>query len=121
MCGVRLALLIESTMESVYVMGGTHGNECSGVVAARRIQREAKQLSSKHSTNVQVLLSNTDAIEAVTRYVGMRAGPAIETPWGIVNVVADTDLNRCFTLEGLAKPPSNREERRAREVRSTRD
>ncbi|XP_078390087.1 aspartoacylase-like isoform X1 [Cetorhinus maximus] len=68
-------------MSRVAVLGGTHGNEMSGVFLARHWLKNPSEL--KRSTiSVMPLLVNEAAVERCVRYM-------------------DQDLNRCFTPEFL--------------------
>uniref|UniRef100_A0A7S1RVB5 Aspartoacylase n=1 Tax=Alexandrium catenella TaxID=2925 RepID=A0A7S1RVB5_ALECA len=88
-----------AAVKRVAIVGGTHGNETNGVQLAKHFMRNLGQVQ-RPSFATEVLLANTFAIEANTRYV-------------------DEDLNRCYLLADLtddAKAETNRERKRAREI-----
>lgn len=85
----------------VAVVGGTHGNEKSGVWTVRAM-REQPDRFRRPGLRVESLLANPDAETRNLRYL-------------------DRDLNRCFgpELEIPGDLPDARERRRAREIRDT--
>ncbi|MBF2083401.1 aspartoacylase [Thermoleptolyngbya sp. C42_A2020_037] len=81
----------------VLLVGGTHGNELTGIYLIRRFQY-APQLISRPSFETMTLLSNLEAIAAGVRYV-------------------DQDMNRCCDRAHLELPdPVDYEIRRAQEI-----
>ncbi|QKD82049.1 aspartoacylase [Thermoleptolyngbya sichuanensis A183] len=81
----------------VLLVGGTHGNELTGIYLIRRFQH-APQLISRPSFETITLLSNLEAIAAGVRYV-------------------DQDMNRCCDRAHLELPePVDYEVRRAQEI-----
>ncbi|CAE8630471.1 unnamed protein product, partial [Polarella glacialis] len=83
----------------VAIVGGTHGNETNGVHLAKHFLRNPS-LVSRPSFETEVMLSNTAAIAANTRYV-------------------EEDLNRCYLVADLTsdeKSSSSLERKRACEV-----
>ncbi len=82
----------------VALVGGTHGNELTGVRLVEQIQR-SKDVP-KHSFELKTLLANNLAIKADRRYL-------------------EKDLNRCFTQEQLNSPQDESlENKRAKEIRA---
>ncbi|CAK9103302.1 Probable aspartoacylase [Durusdinium trenchii] len=95
----RRRTLPSSSVKTVAIVGGTHGNETNGVHLAKHFMRNPA-LVKRPSFETEVLLSNVAAIQQNTRYV-------------------EEDLNRCYLLEDLqndAKSTSTLERKRAREV-----
>ena len=81
----------------VVVVGGTHGNEWTGVYLAEALQAHPEQWRYP-GLNLEAVLANPRAIQAVRRYI-------------------DTDLNRCFLPADLANPALQTwEQRRAKEL-----
>ncbi|BAU43262.1 aspartoacylase [Leptolyngbya sp. O-77] len=81
----------------VLLVGGTHGNELTGIYLIRRFQY-APQLISRPSFETMTLLSNLEAIAAGVRYI-------------------DQDMNRCCDRAHLELPdPVDYEIRRAQEI-----
>jgi succinylglutamate desuccinylase len=68
-------------IQRVAIVGGTHGNELTGVYLAKKLLANP-QLASRSSFATEVLLANPEAIQLNRRYV-------------------DRDLNRCFDNEDL--------------------
>ncbi len=66
----------------VAVVGGTHGNELTGVYLVKKFQ-QFPDLLKRSSIEVVTLLANPQAVESNQRYI-------------------DRDLNRCFAKEDLA-------------------
>jgi aspartoacylase len=84
-------------INSVAIVGGTHGNELTGVFLAQKFQRNL-ELVSRPSFNTQVLLGNPLAIEQCRRYI-------------------DKDLNRCFKPNDLENAAlTSYEEQRAKQI-----
>eukprot|EP00935_MAST-01C_sp_MAST-1C-sp1_P000238 g238.t1 len=83
-------------VRTVAVVGGTHGNEANGVTLAKYLLATPAE-GRRSSFKTQVVLANARAIEANVRYTA-------------------TDLNRCFALNDLRRPPTNYEEARAQEL-----
>ena len=84
-------------IKNVAVVGGTHGNEFSGIYLLRKWQKSPQQL---HRTGlaVETVFANPNSFEANKRYI-------------------DCDLNRQFTLEDLANNElSNYEQSRAKAI-----
>lgn len=69
-------------IEQVAIVGGTHGNEFSGIYLLKKWQ-ESPQLISRNVFNVETLFANQKGFEENKRYI-------------------DCDLNRQFTLPELA-------------------
>lgn len=67
-----------SKINRVLITGGTHGNELIGIYLIKKFKRHPK-LIERPSFETVLLLANTQAIAAGTRYV-------------------DEDLNRCFNV-----------------------
>lgn len=81
----------------VAIVGGTHGNEATGVAVARYLARHPTA-ARRPSFETMTILANTAAIAANTRYV-------------------DEDLNRCFLSELLGDASrASGEAARAREL-----
>ena len=80
---------------AVAVVGGTHGNELTGVHLVKhwqKLQRENNFLSEHHpSLQIEMLIANESAIKANKRYL-------------------DKDLNRCFQISELANSDNNNQE-----------
>ncbi len=88
---------MDSPIRRVALVGGTHGNELTGVYLIKKFQR-SPHLIQRESFETLTLLANPKAIAAVQRYV-------------------DRDLNRCFSLEDLQNPNLNTyEDFRAKEI-----
>ena len=80
----------------VLVVGGTHGNERTGVQLIRRFQANPQELE-RGSFKAETLLANELAIARNIRYL-------------------DQDLNRCFSDLLLNNKPENYEQSRAQEI-----
>lgn len=81
----------------VVIVGGTHGNELTGVYLAQALQANPDQWRYP-GLSLEPILANPQAIQAVQRYI-------------------DTDLNRCFLPADLANPELQTwEQRRAKEL-----
>lgn len=87
-----------SQVERVAIVGGTHGNELTGVYLAKKFQ-QYPNLINKPSLETLVLLANTKAIAEGKRYI-------------------DKDLNRCFSKQNLQNSNFlNYEDTRAKEIK----
>ncbi|WP_445637025.1 aspartoacylase [Nostoc sp. DSM 114161] len=87
-----------SQIERVAIVGGTHGNELTGVYLAKKFQ-QYPNLINKPSLETLVLLGNPKAIAEGKRYI-------------------DKDLNRCFSKQNLQNSDFlNYEDRRAKEIK----
>ena len=75
---------MQKTITKVAIVGGTHGNEITGVHLVTTYQNNP-HLVYRHSFETLCLHANPKAIRQKTRYV-------------------DTDLNRCFTCKDLNDP-----------------
>lgn len=85
-------------ISKVFVVGGTHGNERSGIHLAQMFQEKASLSDRWPSLRVHGLVSNTESTKTNTRYV-------------------QEDMNRCFTMAKLSeKPPKTLEQNRAQEL-----
>jgi len=85
------------SLEQVAIVGGTHGNEMTGVLVAKHFQKNP-ELVMRPSFKTTVMLSNTAAVAANQRYV-------------------ETDMNRCFLLDDLQNEKlQTLEHKRAREI-----
>jgi len=75
---------IPQGIQSVLLVGGTHGNELTGI---HLVNQSKKQSLNEQYTSFELayLIANTEAIRANKRYI-------------------DTDLNRCFRSSDLADP-----------------
>ncbi|REL34370.1 aspartoacylase [Thalassotalea euphylliae] len=84
-------------INKVAVVGGTHGNEFSGIYLLRKWQK-SPDLLAREGLNVETLFANPKGFEENKRYL-------------------DCDLNRQFTLEDLANPAlANYEQSRAKVI-----
>jgi aspartoacylase len=82
-------------IEKVAIVGGTHGNEFTGVYLIKKFDR-LPHLIQKSSLKVSTLFANPKAFEASRRYI-------------------DRDLNRCFLKLDLENPTlSSYEDRQAK-------
>ncbi|MBD2682083.1 MULTISPECIES: aspartoacylase [Nostoc] len=87
-----------SQIERVAIVGGTHGNELTGVYLVKKFQ-QYPNLINKQSLETLVLLANTKAIAEGKRYI-------------------DKDLNRCFNKQNLQNSNFlNYEDTRAKEIK----
>ncbi len=75
---------MSNLIRRVAIVGGTHGNELTGVYLAKKFQQSPKLLH-RPSLDCQTLLANPQATLVNRRYV-------------------DRDLNRCFDSQDLANP-----------------
>ncbi len=81
----------------VAIVGGTHGNELTGVYLVKKFE-QFPELLHRPSLECITLLANPKAIAANRRYI-------------------DRDLNRCFANEDLANPElTSYEDRRAKAI-----
>jgi succinylglutamate desuccinylase len=71
-------------IKRVAIVGGTHGNELTGVILVKKFLQYA-QLVRRQSFETVCLLANPQAIDLTRRYI-------------------DRDLNRCFDRHDLANP-----------------
>jgi aspartoacylase len=86
-----------NTINSVAVVGGTHGNEFSGIYLLRKWQQDP-QLIARDSFATQTVFANPKAFEENKRYL-------------------DCDLNRQFNFEDLNNPElANYEQSRAKAI-----
>ncbi|CAG9295400.1 aspartoacylase [Celerinatantimonas diazotrophica] len=82
-------------INSVAILGGTHGNEFSGIYLLKKWHKHSEQIS-RPTLNVETLLANPKAFAANKRYL-------------------DADLNRQFRTDLLADPTlGNYEQSRAK-------
>jgi len=87
-----------SQVERVAIVGGTHGNELTGVYLAKKFQ-QYPNLINKQSLETLILLANPKAIAEGKRYI-------------------DKDLNRCFSKQNLQNSNFlNYEDTRAKEIK----
>lgn len=75
--------MVDSAINEVLVLGGTHGNEMSGVIMVQNWIKNPKNFPSSSSFSIRPILSNPEAIRLVRRY-------------------KNCDLNRQATPENLA-------------------
>lgn len=81
----------------VAIVGGTHGNELTGIYLVKKFEQFPKLLA-RHSFECMTILANPQAIATNQRYI-------------------DRDLNRCFGNEDLANLNlTGYEDRRAKEI-----
>lgn len=86
-----------SLIRRVAIVGGTHGNERTGVYLIKKFE-QSRELISRPSFETITLLANPKAIAENRRYI-------------------DRDLNRCFANEDLANSKlTGYEDRRAKEI-----
>jgi len=83
-------------ISNVTIVGGTHGNELTGVYLVKYLKNNPTLLE-KYQLDIQFLLANELAIEKNVRYV-------------------DQDLNRQFSNESLSLDLNYRESQRARDI-----
>ncbi|MDF5711475.1 MAG: aspartoacylase [Nostoc sp. S4] len=87
-----------SQIERVAIVGGTHGNELTGVHLVKKFQ-QSPNLINRQSLETLVLLGNPKAIAEGKRYI-------------------EKDLNRCFTHQDLQNPNLlSYEDTRAKEIK----
>ncbi len=81
----------------VVIVGGTHGNELTGIYLVKKFQ-QFPHLLHRPSLECTTLLANPKAIAANRRYI-------------------DRDLNRCFANEDLVNPAlTSYEDKRAKQI-----
>ena len=86
-----------NTIKSVAVVGGTHGNEFSGIYLLRKWQQNPQQIS-RDSFSTQMVFANPKAFEENKRYL-------------------DCDMNRQFSLDDLNNQDlANYEQSRAKAI-----
>ncbi len=86
-----------SPIRRVVIVGGTHGNELTGIYLVKKFQ-QYPHLLHRESLECITLLANPKAIAANRRYIAR-------------------DLNRCFANEDLANPAlKSYEDRRAKKI-----
>ena len=91
------AYLFMNQIKRVAIVGGTHGNELTGIYLVKKFER-APELIGRSTFETIALLANPKACEIGRRYL-------------------DIDLNRCFRKEDLENPHlSSYEEQRAKEI-----
>lgn len=84
-------------IKQVAVVGGTHGNEFSGIYLLKKWQR-SPELLARESLNIETVFANPKAFEENKRYI-------------------DCDLNRQFTVDSLANNElANYEQSRAKAI-----
>ncbi|MET1254809.1 aspartoacylase [Aliikangiella maris] len=71
----------EDKVNSIVLVGGTHGNELTGIHLVNHWQKQKKQ-QAYSDLNIEYFIANPEAIAANKRYL-------------------ETDLNRCFKLQDL--------------------
>lgn len=82
--------------KQVLIVGGTHGNERTGLQLVRHLNKYPEKLQRDNFT-AQTLIANESAIAKNIRYI-------------------DQDLNRCFSNLLLDNKPQNTEQSRAHEI-----
>jgi succinylglutamate desuccinylase len=91
------AYLSMNQIKRVAIVGGTHGNELTGIYLVKKFER-APELSGRSTFETIALLANPKACEIGRRYI-------------------DIDLNRCFRKQDLENPHlSSYEAQRAKEI-----
>ena len=89
--------LFMNQIKRVAIVGGTHGNELTGIYLVKKFER-APELIGRSTFETIVLLANPKACEIGRRYL-------------------DIDLNRCFLEQDLENPHlSSYEAQRAKEI-----
>ena len=89
--------LFMNQIQRVVIVGGTHGNELTGIYLVKKFDR-ARELIGRSTFETIALLGNPKACEIGRRYV-------------------DIDLNRCFRQQDLQNPNlSSYEAQRAKEI-----
>ena len=83
-------------IRKIALVGGTHGNELTGIYLVRKWQHDP-DLVNRQSFETLTLHANPEAIKACRRYI-------------------ERDLNRSFALHNLANPGSHYEAQRACEL-----
>ncbi|MHC5676344.1 aspartoacylase [Nostoc sp.] len=90
----------DSPIKNVAIVGGTHGNELTGIFIVKKYKQNS-HLIRRDSFEILTLLANPQAIAAGRRYI-------------------DTDLNRCFKPQDLQNPKLiNHEQLLARQIAFT--
>ena len=93
----RGTYLFMNQIKRVAIVGGTHGNELTGIYLVKKFER-APELIGRSTFETIVLLANPKACEIGRRYL-------------------DIDLNRCFLEQDLENPHlSSYEAQRAKEI-----
>jgi succinylglutamate desuccinylase len=88
---------VPKSIDRVAIVGGTHGNELTGIYLVKKFLRHP-ELLDRESLKCTTLIANPDAVTKNQRYI-------------------DRDLNRCFSNEDLANLDlSNYEDIRAKEI-----
>jgi succinylglutamate desuccinylase len=88
---------MSNPIRRVAIVGGTHGNEWTGIYLVKKFQ-QFPELITRSTFKTLTLLANPEAIALNRRYV-------------------DRDLNRCFTPQDLSDPTLTRyEDQRAKEI-----
>jgi len=96
MLGIETCLFMNQ-IKRVAIVGGTHGNELTGVYLVKKFDR-APELIGRSTFETIALLANPQACEIGRRYI-------------------DIDLNRCFRQQDLNNPQlSSYEAQRAKEI-----
>lgn len=86
-----------SKIKRVVIVGGTHGNELTGIYLVKKFEQKPK-LIQRASFETRTLIANPKAYEIGKRYV-------------------DNDLNRCFQRSCLQNPSlSSYEAQRAKVI-----
>jgi aspartoacylase len=89
--------IMADLIRRVVIVGGTHGNELTGIYLVKKFQKFPHLLHRK-SLECFTLLANPEAIAANRRYI-------------------DRDLNRCFANEDLVNPAlTSYEDKRAKQI-----
>lgn len=83
-------------ISNITVVGGTHGNELSGLQLVQNWQRLGIPTQYSH-LNIHCMVANTDAVEANTRFI-------------------EEDLNRQFSPERLNSTPHTKEAKLAHKI-----
>lgn len=88
---------VHDCVQRIAIVGGTHGNELTGIYLVKKFQR-SPQLLQRQTLSVQTLLANPQAAQLNRRYV-------------------EQDLNRCFRDTDLKNPSlTTYEARRAKAI-----
>ncbi len=83
-------------VKKVAIVGGTHGNELTGVYLVKKWQKDPSQIKRSNFETI-TLLANPKAVKLCRRYV-------------------EKDLNRSFSIQALSKPDNKYESKRAVEL-----
>ena len=86
-----------SRIRSVFVIGGTHGNERAGIHLAHFVNEFPSAPERWPTLSVHGIISNLEASKRNLRYV-------------------EEDLNRCFSISKLPEISSTLESKRAKEI-----